>query len=182
MSLLALRTAIVDTLKADVPAVKDIDGHGGRFGLDELKRWAVKAPAIRVAVLGLRDFSEQPQGKFRGTARIGLFLLTKDTPGSERSAAALAIVDALIQKIPGNTWGMDQTVNTPKAMRGENLYGAELDKSAIALWALAWEQEAELGVLDEASLDVLATFDASYEIGDDPDTPTTKDQTTGLDL
>lgn len=179
MSLLDFRTAIVDGLKAAFPAITSIEAHAGRFDLAELKRFATAAPALRVAFLALPKIEEESIGGYVTTVRVGVFVLTKSVAGSNRAEGALAIVNTLVQKIPGNNWGMDGTVGNPSGIRGDNLYAAAVDKMNIALWAMIWEQTITLGEVDVLTLDDFATFDATYDVGE-TDTPATSDRITGL--
>lgn len=164
MSLLTLRQAIVDDLKANVPNLKTCEGHGGRFDATELKRVAMRAPAVFVACLGLADVEEGHDG-VAGTLTWGAFVVTRDTPGSSRDQAALAVLQAILVRLPGNRWGLDQAEGRPERVSAQNLYSATVDRLGVALWAVSWRQRMVIGgELDPAMLDVFATFDARYDL------------------
>ena len=180
MSLLALRTAIDGAVKAALPTVKSVKPHGGRFTLEEIRRIAAQTPSVRIALLGLNSIGQTTGSEVRALAVVAVFVLTRDAPAVHRDVAALALVEVLVKLVPGNVWGLAD-VDAPNDVRADNLFSTQLDKVGVALWAVNWRQEIELGVFDETALDDFATFNATFDIGETPNTPKTDIQIEGLD-
>jgi hypothetical protein len=165
MSLSTYRAAVVAGIEAAVPAFRSVEPHGGRFDLDELKRFGAAAPAARVALLGVSPAQELASGAMRATVRAGVFVLTRDAPALPRDVAALVLVDGVLQAVRGNLWGLD-TTERPQAMRADNLFGTRLAQTGIDLWAVSWEQRVHLGGLDAETLDLLETIQQTWPVGD----------------
>lgn len=181
MSLLALRTAIVNGLAAQLGAsVRSVEAIAGRIDDAELKRMLANAPAAFVAVLGVPEADRNRSGQYELTATVVVFLATASRPGSPRDAAALTLATALLQIVPTNAWGLADA-NEPQGIRAENLYSTALDKQGLALWAVTWRQEICVGGLDPATLVDFKTFHADWAVGATPDTPEPADELTGLD-
>ncbi len=180
MTLHDLRTAIIAALAAGFPAGTAVDEYGGRLTPEEIKRIAAQAPAVKVAILGVDEAKDTPSGRVEVTAVCGAFLITKSKPGSPRDAAALILVSGALALIPGNLWGLEDT-QIPQAVRAQNLFSGELDKTAVALWGITWRQEISVGGIDEATLDDFITFHATWDMAP-PDAQTdAEDNLTDLD-
>jgi hypothetical protein len=170
MSLTAYRAAVVAGIKASVPAFREVEPHGGRFELDELKRMGAAAPAARVALLAVGP-AQELTASVRATVRTAVFVITRDAPGTPRDVAALALTDAVLQALRGNLWGLSN-VERPQAMRADNLFGTRLAQTGLDLWAVSWEQRVHLGGLDAETLDLLETIAQTWPVGDgDTDDP-----------
>lgn len=152
MSLVTLRTAIVAGINTGLPSLRDCSAHGGRFSLKELKATAAKAPAVRVACLGINDFVAVPAGVEAMTV-WGAFVITRDQPGVGRDAVALTLLAALGVLVPANCWGKSAIASGAVGVRGDNLFSSEIDAQGVALWALTWRHQVTLGTADLATLD-----------------------------
>ncbi|AMK09648.1 phage protein Gp37 [Pseudodesulfovibrio indicus] len=171
MSLDTLRTAVADTLKTALPASVSVESHGGRFDQAELRRIMAKAPAVFVATLGFSDL-KYDHGDFQATISWGAFVVTRDAPKVSRDQGASVLVNALAMTIPENTWSLDnECVNTPQAVRGDNLFSATVDKLGVAMWAITWRQTMLLGKAlsdeDLAALDLFETLYTQFPVADD---------------
>ncbi|SNS05626.1 hypothetical protein SAMN04488503_2480 [Humidesulfovibrio mexicanus] len=144
MSIVALRQAVVDDLKAKLPRLGGravvVAPHAGRFDAAELSRVATQAPAVLVAVLGLADLTESC-AEVDGTCQIVAIVLCKDAPRLPRDLASLALAQALAGIVPGNCWG-GAAARAPEAVRCDNLFSASLDKAGVAMWGVSWRQHA----------------------------------------
>jgi hypothetical protein len=167
MSLTAYRAAVVaglKTLGGEAPLFRSVEPHGGRFDLEELKRFGALAPAARVAVLALRPAQELSSGRLLVTVRCATFVATRDLPALPRDVAALALVDAVLLAIEGNFWG-DAAARRPAGLGAENLFGTTQDRTGVALWAVTWEQQVLLGGLDAETLDALELIAQTWPVG-----------------
>jgi len=103
MSMTAYRSAVVAKLAATFPTC-DVAGHSGRFNLATLKAFSLKAPAIRVAVLGVRQTKPQAGGCTEARLAVGVYLVTRDTPPVPAVPAVLdddgAVVTPAVPMVP----------------------------------------------------------------------------------
>lgn len=164
MNLLDMRTAIIDDFKTNLADIRDnCLPYGGKFGKDDVKRYAMKSPAVLVSCLGLVEAKADGCGSVDAVFAWGSFIITTDKQGLLRDVGALAILTAITGRIPDNKWGLAD-VGYPEQVRGENLYSGEIDKVGVALWGVTWRQSMTLGGLDETTLDIFAQFHADWDI------------------
>jgi len=175
MNLLDYRSAVKDGLTAGLPSLRAVEAFGGRVDSRELQRMLAAAPAAHVAVLGVNPATQLRGGAVALSVDTAVFLTTASRPGTPRDAAALTLLDALLRLIPESDWGLDSDVQPPTGIRAQNLYGAEIDKKGLALWAVTWRQQIFVGGTDEALLDAFVTFHADYDMGDTVNTPEPSD-------
>lgn len=143
--LTALRQTAADQIGKWFPAA-DCDTAPGRMTEDEIKRLAMRTPAIRVAVLGLPAAADVGDGEVDRDVAMAAYILTTDKPKLSRDAAALALVDDLLQRLPEQSWGMDNVHRLDAAgVCAENLYSSKLGGTGITLWAVVWTQTVRMG-------------------------------------
>ena len=141
MKLNDLRTAIVNEIKIRLPDLAVCKTHPGRFDLDDLGTISTQTPAVLVACLGVSQVREIETEERDLALRFAAFILTKDGKDLSRDEAALNIIEALSVIIPGSQWGIDG-VQPAKKVAVENIGNTE----GVAIWAVAWEQTARIGV------------------------------------
>lgn len=157
MSLVATRAAIVDGLKAALPAGVAVEAHRGRFdSAAEIKRFATKAPAVLVACVRSR-LDDSSEAMPRQQASWAVFVITRDQPQLARDAGALALVEAIELSVSGNTWALDDT-SAPTGIDSRNLYSGAIDNLGVALWATTFDQTIANPVIDAATLAALGVF------------------------
>lgn len=144
MRLVDLRTAVLADLKAKLPGLRSAAVHGGRFDLEELKRYSAQAPALRVAVLGAPSLADTGDERTDVDATLVAYVLTTDAPQLPRDVAALNLCEVLLAYIPHKRWGL-QDIGAPERVSASNLYDGGLDRQAVALWAVSWSQRVRLG-------------------------------------
>lgn len=152
MSLVTLRTAIRDTIDEEVEGLVNVDTHGGRFDLDEIKRWAKAAPCVVVGALGM-PATEYEGGTTKATVEWGAFVVTRDTTEKKRDELALVLVEAVLGVVTyRQRWG-DDYAHKPESIKATNLYGGRLDATGLALWAITWTQGYDINAFDISTLD-----------------------------
>jgi len=157
MSVLAVRQAIVDGLKAALPAGVSVEAHRGRFdSAAEVKKFALKAPAVLVSCIRL-PVSDDSNGQLMVPAAWAIFVITRDVPAMQRDAGALALVEAVQLVVNGNTWGSDIT-SAPTHIDGRNLYSGAIDALGVALWVVTFDQQLTITSIDADSLAPFLTF------------------------
>lgn len=164
MSLLGLRSAMVTEIQAKIPELADsCAAHGGRFTPGDIKRYAMKSPAVLVACLGIVSFTDDGGGSLDALAQWGAFVVTTDRAKLPRDVGALAIVEALAPVIATNNWSGEAS-DLPEGIKGDNLYSGSIDGAGVALWAITWRQKCVLGGLDLSTLDDFLLFHADYDL------------------
>lgn len=142
--LLQLRDRIVERVRTSAPGV-EVEGHLGRFDDAELRKFMVKAPAIRVAALALEDPRPVSDEGVDYTARIGLYIVTKDGAARlSRDAAAITLVEAVLMLTTGQRWGLAFAHPAQRAS-AQNLYTPATGQGdGVALWAIDLRQPIRL--------------------------------------
>lgn len=157
MSVLQVRQAIVDGIKAKLPAGVTVETHRGRFdSAEEVKRFGAKAPAVLVACVRI-PFNDTTPSMPRINACFAVFVVTADKPQLPRDAGALALVESIQGVVSGNTWGRDDT-SEPTSIDARNLYSGAIDRMGVAIWVITFDQLITNPVLDQAALDALGVF------------------------
>jgi hypothetical protein len=155
MSFLSLRTAIVDAIKAGVSIINTCEGHGGRFSIDELKRYSVRSPAVLVCNLDGKTRNEG--GSKVSSRRWAVFIITRGISQKKRDAQVIVIVQEVLELIPNNRWG-DTNAHIPQDIVDKNLFSADIDKLGVSLWVITWEQGYDI----EKSTSGLDDFESLY--------------------
>lgn len=178
MILVQLRDAIAAGLKTAAPALKEVKGHGGRFGLAEIKAAAAKSPSARVACLGLRRLIFEG-AVVKAESVWGVFLLAGDQVVVRRDAVALTLLATLGALLPDNCWGLEAAVDGAREVRADNLFSRELDRQGISLWAITFTHLVDLDRVDSAALEDFLQAYVDYDLAP---TDGTVDATDQIDL
>lgn len=157
MSLLSYRDAIVADIKATLKP-RTCETHRGQFNdAAEVKRYAVAAPAVLVAITAA-PAKAIGSGVQLMDASVALFVITKDAPKLPRDTGALALVEALQLELQDNFFA-DTASAAPRAISSQNLYSPAVDKLGVALWGVKFQQKVEATLpLDAATLAAFELF------------------------
>ena len=151
--LLALRSAIVASLAAKLGDGVNVDEHGGTFDLAEVKRFATKAPAVRVAIVGVGKASRFSDGRLRVPVRFAAVVFTRDaaTGGDKipRDTAALLLATAVELAVAGNRFGLEG-VFQPTDLEGRSEYSGPVDTLGVALWQVTWTSDTLIGAPEQS--------------------------------
>lgn len=165
MLLLGLRKTAADRIGTWFPDA-DAGTAAGRMTEADIKRMAVRTPAIRVAVLGLPSGEAAGNGEVDRMVAFTAYVLTTDKPKLPRDDAALAMVENLMLRLPGQRWNSADTYPVHgDAITAENLYSATLGNVGVTLWAVVWRQKVRMG--DNAYPQGLALSAELYAGGED---------------
>lgn len=150
MSLLELREAIVTSLGNEVTSLKSVAGHGGRVTLDELRRLALpaSAPVALVAVLGGSGEREGGAGTGTCEAQVAVFVACLGDSQTLRDAEALVVAEAVFVQAIRNAWDYSDA-QAPARIRVDNLFSGKIDRHGLALWAVTWRQQVNVGYTDD---------------------------------
>ncbi len=143
--LITLRQGIATQIGEWFPAADCATGPG-RMTEAEIKTMAVRTPAIRVACLGLPKAEAVGDGEVDRDVAFAAYILTTDKPRLPRDTAALAMVEDLLLRLPGQRWETDSVhAIAESAATAENLYSSKLGNTGVTLWAVVWTQTVRMG-------------------------------------
>lgn len=171
--LLQLRAAVIAAIQAALPGF-EVAGHLGRFSASDLGQFLVKAPAVRVAVLGLSNARAlgEDGDHLAADVKVAIFVVTKDQGVRlGREEAAVAAVERLCLLATGARWGLAfaRPAEPPTA---QTLFNDATLAKGVALWAIDLTQsvvlspaeagEVEGGPLSELWLGVAPNVGAAH--------------------
>lgn len=120
--------------------------HDGRFDINELRRWTQRLPIAVIALLGMGPTPDElalPQ-QVVTRLRWGLFIVTQGTTTATRGDDCLTILQTALTAIRLKRDWTDSATRQITGVRADSLYGGEIDKQGVAIWAASWEQDYEL--------------------------------------
>lgn len=135
--LIELRAAVVAGLTAVLPRTFKVEGHLGRFTADDLNQFLTIAPAVKVAILGLKDGASAGDdgGDLDCRVQLAAYVVTKDETAAARDVVALAAVETIACVALGNRWGLPFAFAALPA-GAQNLTNSDALKRGRALWAV----------------------------------------------
>lgn len=156
-----MREAVVASLQAKIPAVR-IESHGGTFDLPEIKRYAIMAPAIVVAVAGTGRGYRWNDGRWAVPVNFAVIVVAIDKPAADRKStiqrdtAAMLLSSAVVLAVQGNRFDLEG-VRQPENLTARNEYSGAVDNAGVALWQINWTSDALLGESVQESIDAILT-------------------------
>jgi hypothetical protein len=170
--LVDFRRAVEQTIRQLLPAgsdgVRHVSSHVGEFGEREIMEYAVNAPAVILAPLGMPQV-QRAGGGVLVTVNYGAFILTKSMSVDSRGDIALAIIEEILRVLPYQTWGGAQA---PKDIESGNLYAGKIDDMGLSLWVIRWQQTLQLLTQLPTDIADFLRLHATYNLdpgADDPD-------------
>ena len=136
--------AVVAAINTLIPDLGSCAPHPGRFDLETVREFAIKPPAVRVAVLGWSTVTLDPAGFRDVTLLMAAYISTIDQPGLKRDRAALNIGNTLAAFLPDQRF-TDCTFGA-KDLKGQNLFNGNVNAQGVHIWALTWSQDIRIGV------------------------------------
>ena len=169
-SLSNVRAAVLASLRALIPGV-DIETHGGTFDEAQIKIFASKAPAIRVAILGVGQVRLYGDGEVRVPINFTAVCVARDgmSDGKPvlRDEQALYLANAVVLAMQGNRFGLDG-VFRPEELSARNLYSGTGFGTGLALFEVTWTSPVLLGSSVETALAALAQMIVNGVVFADP--------------
>lgn len=167
MNLLEFRTQLAADLGQCVPSGVKVAVHPGRFTLDEIERYAVEAPCVRVAVLGSADDDlQQPYD----TVECSAYVLTKTGKAGLPDAQMLTLATGLKAYLRLFPVGGAEA-GAPTQVKFANLYSTAVGRDGIALGAVTWRQRIPLDAPTTGDLQDFLAFYGSFDVGQDAEAP-----------
>ncbi len=158
-NLAALRDAVVAELRRLIPGVKSIEPHGGSFDEKELQKFALLAPAIRVAMVGIGQVRRHNDGMIVLPVNFAAMCVARDGVGPdgklvERDVQAMMLANAVTLAVYGNRFDLD-LVYQPENVTGRNEYSGSVQGAGLTLWQVAWTSPVCMG---ESADDAIAAL------------------------
>lgn len=153
--------AVVTRLSAKLLTTRiSVEAHGGTFDLDELKRVALKAPAVRVCLMGTGQGQRATEGEWYVPLHLAAAVITKDSIVDsvkvDRGMAAAALATAVTIIVQGCRFGLSG-VGQPEDLIARNEFTGKLDATGIAIWQVTWTQRILIGDGIDESIAALTT-------------------------
>lgn len=173
MTLDGVQAAIVTRLETELAgAAASVQGHRGQFdSLDEIRRLAIKNPAVLVSCRGFRNPMMLAVDELHATVQWVVYVLTTDRPQLSRGQSAAVLVSAITAVLDDQRWGVD--AGAPEDVVGRNITTNEIDKAGICLWSIAWLQAVPIAEPVAITYDRLTEIFGAHVLG-------TEDQATDL--
>lgn len=131
-----------------LPGLASAQGMVGRLDLAEVKRTGIRAPAVLVSRFGSKLFQTLAGPHHIYLTDMAAFIVTKDQPGLDRNAAAAAISQVLMTRLPDLNLSVEG-VGEVSDLAEHSLDSAETKANGVALWAITWKQRLALTGLPE---------------------------------
>lgn len=130
---------IAGEIKLVFPDLRQCEGMAGPFNLEDLKATGIKAPAVLVSMLGLRQ-DKTFSGAVQSYAMdMAAYVVTKDALGLPRDDAAANICQGLLAMIPDEIWGQED-LGAAQKVGARSLVTRAVKKMTASLWAVTWSQ------------------------------------------
>lgn len=140
-----LLAALTAGLSAKLPDLRACEAHPGPVTREEIARFSRQTPAVLTACVGAAAVEEYGDGRADADLQLAAFVLAGDRAALPRDRAALAVVEGVLEWLPGFRPGGGVIAGPPRQVRAENLFSGPLDRTGIALWAVSWRQTLRLG-------------------------------------
>jgi len=135
--------AFTQEVKTAFPKIKDIDTHAGRLSENDIKQLLLKAPALRLALLGSKRVESRLEGTSAIACQFGCFIITKNGTKLSKDRQATNIGEALMVKFdrfqPKSTDTNKLLGRPAQNLRFDILISSGQKKSGVMLCAVAWE-------------------------------------------
>lgn len=130
------RSAVRDHIKALLPALRSCEIQFGRFDIDALDRFSVRAPSVRVAVLSSESTQEAADRK-SAMLKCAAFAITE---GRDHEESAWTIAEAIFTDLsPAQMFGLLQ-LSGPSSVRITPIVTGDLKNRAVSIIAVEWSQ------------------------------------------
>lgn len=143
--LIAFRNAVENDLRAFLPNLIEVSSHFGPFDLDELRAFVLRAPAVRISIVGSAPGDLVSTREVDLKLHVAAYIVTRATATVPADVAALSIGEQLVGRLakrPFTKW-----TEVPERIALENHYSGKLrDMSGgVALFSVHWHQVVRIG-------------------------------------
>lgn len=167
MSLVSYLNELRDNADAFLPDNVNVYLHIGRFGANEISRYAIRCPALVLAVAGAENVV-RVGGAYRAPMTVTAFCIGKEITTEDRGSMALTVADVFMEYLLFGT--LPEDGSTPSDIDLENGYSEQLDKFGLALFAVTFKQQVQVDRrVSWEELDDFLLFRGTYDLPDSID-------------
>lgn len=130
---------IAAEIKLVFPDLRKCEGMAGPFNIEDLKGSSIKAPAVLVSMLGLRQSKTYSGAVQTFDMEMVAYVVTKDALGLPRDIAAANICQGLLATVPDRRWG-EADLGGAEKIAARSLVTRAVKKMTTSLWAVTWTQ------------------------------------------
>jgi len=143
--LIAFRKAVEDDFRGFLPNLSEITSHFGPFDLDELRAFVLKAPAVRVSIVGSAPGEMASTREVDLRMHVAAYIVTRSTASVPADVAALSIGEQLVGRLAKRAF--TKWCEVPERITLENHYSGKLRDMAggVALFSVHWHQVVRVG-------------------------------------
>jgi hypothetical protein len=148
----ALRSAIVDLIKAAQLGFKDVTPHVGRYTVDDLKRMLRASPACAVGLVGGSKPKPCASGEVQIDLSFSAVIVTQSGRVEDADDDAIDFAIAVATKL--TSWIPAKAVPTCQPainIHVEPVGDDELDRAGLAVWVVLWSHTVRIGTDDIAA-------------------------------
>jgi len=130
------RNAVREHIKTLLPALRSCEIQFGRFDIDALDRFSIRAPSVRVAVLSSESEQEASDRK-SAVLKCAAFAITE---GRDHEESAWTIAEAIFTDLsPAQMFGLVK-LSGPSAVRITPIVTGDLKNRSVSIIAVEWTQ------------------------------------------
>ncbi|WP_273792380.1 hypothetical protein [Brucella anthropi] len=131
------RGAVVNTIKAALPNLRECSAQFGRFDLDQLETTSVQSPAVRVGILKSK-ITATASAQHEALLSCAAFAVTD---GKDRDNTAWAIAEAVSCLLATNQMFGLTKLGTPTEISIQPVISAGIRSRGAAIIAVEWQQQ-----------------------------------------
>lgn len=174
-TMLTLRDAVVAGIRAAFPtsSVPTVEVYDGPADADFMKRYAKISPAIIITVLG--GPTKPRGGSLYKDVAFGAYIFTKSRSDTQRTAAAVALEQRLVQLVLQGTWDTPVEYAAPSMVESRSEFDGELEGMGLTMWTVSWESKLRIPGMtadEHADLEDFASlfakiYNPAFDVDDD---------------
>ena len=143
--LIAYRDAVAEHLRGAFPEIPRVDTHFGPFDLDELKSFSLRAPAIRVTILGWAPTEQVPTRELDCSVHAAAYFVTRSTASLKADVASLNMAETVAAHLSVRSFTKFSEPATNIACQNHYSGAVREFSGGIALFSLDWRAVVRIG-------------------------------------
>lgn len=148
--------AVVQGISAALPSGVDCRQIANPIDADVLSRGTFRAPAVHVCLLGA-SLAGTLGGSPVATLSLCAYVIGDSVSPDKRLVTALPVVDLLLRRIDRERWACDD-FQRAEGVAARLTYSTELDRRAVTVWEVTWDQRLTLREVDLLDPEELHAF------------------------
>lgn len=117
-----------------------VQGHGGRFTLEEIPLLLGRTPLMLLANIGVSEWTRAGKGEAMVTLEHAIYLMSTDKSGTSRDEWALDAVENVLWFLMSQTWNGVARSIPALPFQAQNLYAKTVNNLRLAVWGIPFTQ------------------------------------------